>query len=60
LLGAIVGTTIWFAAGDPLGIDNIYVAAAIPAAAMLLAGRKSRAAERSDEPAEVDATAHLK
>lgn len=36
LLCAFVGTTAWFIAGDPWGIDNIYIALAIPTLAMLV------------------------
>jgi SSS family solute:Na+ symporter len=36
LICAFVGTTAWFIAGDPWGIDNIYIAAVIPGAAMLI------------------------
>jgi solute:Na+ symporter, SSS family len=36
LAGGAIGATVWFALGDPLGIDNIYVAAAIPLLAMIL------------------------
>jgi SSS family solute:Na+ symporter len=35
LIFAFIGTTLWFIAGDPWGIDNIYVGAAIPAIAMV-------------------------
>ena len=35
LICAFIGTTIWFIAGDPWGIDNIYVGAAIPAIVMV-------------------------
>jgi SSS family solute:Na+ symporter len=35
LIGAFIGTTIWFIAGDPWGIDNIYVGVAIPAIVMV-------------------------
>ena len=35
LLLSVAGTTIWFVLGNPFGIDNIYVAAAIPALVML-------------------------
>jgi hypothetical protein len=30
-----MGATIWFIAGDPWGINNIYVGAAIPAIVMV-------------------------
>jgi SSS family solute:Na+ symporter len=35
LIFAFVVTTLWFIAGDPWGIDNIYVGAAIPAVVMV-------------------------
>jgi len=35
LLLSVAGTTIWFIMGNPFGIDNIYVATAIPAMVML-------------------------
>ncbi len=35
LICAFIGTSIWFIAGDPWGIDNIYVGAAIPAIVMV-------------------------
>jgi SSS family solute:Na+ symporter len=36
LVCSVVGTTAWFALGNPFGIDNIYVAAVIPALVMLI------------------------
>jgi SSS family solute:Na+ symporter len=30
LLGAAVTTTAWYLAGDPYGVDNMYVALATP------------------------------
>jgi SSS family solute:Na+ symporter len=36
LLLATLGATGWFLVGNPLGIDNIYVAAAIPLVVMLI------------------------
>jgi SSS family solute:Na+ symporter len=30
LLGAAVSTTAWYLAGDPFGIDNMYVALVTP------------------------------
>ena len=36
LLLSVAGTTIWFILGNPYGIDNIYVAAAIPALVMVI------------------------
>jgi SSS family solute:Na+ symporter len=36
LLCSILGTTAWFLLGNPWGIDNIYIAAAIPALAMII------------------------
>ncbi len=36
LLCAFVGTTAWFIAGDPWGIDNIYIALAIPTVSMIV------------------------
>ena len=35
LLLSVAGTTIWFILGNPYGIDNIYIAAAIPALVMV-------------------------
>ncbi|MDR3592026.1 MAG: sodium:solute symporter family protein [Negativicutes bacterium] len=35
LLCSVAGTTIWFVLGNPWGIDNIYVAAVIPALIMV-------------------------
>jgi SSS family solute:Na+ symporter len=36
LLLATLGATGWFLAGNPFGIDNIYVAAAIPLVVMAI------------------------
>ena len=36
LLGAAVTTTAWYLAGDPLGIDNMYVALVTPPVIMLI------------------------
>ena len=36
LLLSVAGTTIWFILGNPYGIDNIYIAAAIPALVMVI------------------------
>ncbi len=36
LVGSVIGTTIWYLAGDPFGIDNMYVALVIPAAVILV------------------------
>jgi SSS family solute:Na+ symporter len=33
---AVVATTVWFAAGNPFGIDNMYIALAIPAPVILV------------------------
>jgi len=30
LVGSVIGTTAWYLLGDPFGIDNMYVALAIP------------------------------
>jgi len=35
LVGSLVGTTLWFALGNPLGVDNVYVALLVPIIAML-------------------------
>jgi len=35
LILSVAGTTIWFILGNPYGIDNIFVAAAIPALVMI-------------------------
>lgn len=32
---AVITTTVWYLGGDPLGIDNIYVAAVTPLIVML-------------------------
>jgi len=50
LICAFVGTTAWFIAGDPWGIDNIYIAAVIPGAAMVI-DRAFRGAAAAEEPA---------
>jgi len=31
LVASVIGTTAWYLLGDPFGIDNMYVALAIPA-----------------------------
>ncbi len=36
LLGAAIGTTVWYLLGDPFGINNMYVALATPAIIMFL------------------------
>jgi SSS family solute:Na+ symporter len=36
LLASVIGTTAWYLLGDPFGIDNMYVALVIPAAAILV------------------------
>jgi SSS family solute:Na+ symporter len=52
LICAFVGTTIWFIAGDPWGIDNIYIAAVIPGVSMLV-GRICRWSASVGGPAKV-------
>lgn len=36
LVASVVGTTIWYLMGDPFGIDNMYVALAIPAVVIVV------------------------
>lgn len=36
LLCTIVGTTIWYALGNPFGIDNLYIAICMPALGMFI------------------------
>jgi SSS family solute:Na+ symporter len=36
LVSAVIGTTAWYLLGDPLGIDNMYVALVIPAAVIFV------------------------
>jgi SSS family solute:Na+ symporter len=36
LLCTIIGTTIWYALGNPFGIDNLYIAIAMPALGMFV------------------------
>lgn len=36
IIASVVATTIWFALGNPFGIDNIFVAIVVPAAIMFL------------------------
>jgi solute:Na+ symporter, SSS family len=48
LLASAVSTTGWYLMGDPLGIDNIYVAFATPAIVMLLDAASSRLFRKSD------------
>lgn len=37
LIGSVIGTSAWFVLGNPWGIDNVYVAMAVPAFSMLIA-----------------------
>lgn len=48
LLCSVVGTTVWFVLGNPWGIDNIYVAAVIPAVIMLADRFVSRPRDAGD------------
>jgi len=52
LICAFTGTTIWFIAGDPWRIDNIYIGVVIPVGAML-AERLFRNGVVSEEPGAV-------
>lgn len=54
LICAFIGTTIWFIAGDPWGIDNIYIGVVIPVVAMLVE-RLFRKGVVSEEPGTVPA-----
>jgi SSS family solute:Na+ symporter len=36
LLGAALTTTAWYLAGDPFGIDNIYIALVTPPIVMFI------------------------
>jgi SSS family solute:Na+ symporter len=36
LLCTIIGTTIWYALGNPFGVDNLYIAVGMPALAMFV------------------------
>lgn len=37
IIGSLVGTVGWFLAGDPFGIDNAYIAIAVPVVVMVIA-----------------------
>jgi solute:Na+ symporter, SSS family len=57
LIGAAVSTTIWYALGNPFGIDNMYVAALTPLLVMIVEkftiGRSpapARSADQSSAP----------
>jgi SSS family solute:Na+ symporter len=36
LICTIIGTTIWYALGNPFGIDNLYIAICMPALGMFV------------------------
>jgi len=58
LLCTIVGTTIWYALGNPFGIDNLYIAIAMPALGMFVDHFITKlGAKRGLSPAVVVATA---
>ena len=48
LLTSLVGTTTWYALGDPFGIDNTYVAIALPIICMLIDALVTRSKSSPD------------
>ncbi|MGY2046616.1 sodium:solute symporter family protein [Methylobacterium sp. JK268] len=54
LLGAAVATTVWYALGNPFGIDNMYVAALAP---LVVMGIERLAGWRTPRPAPSPASA---
>jgi SSS family solute:Na+ symporter len=49
ILGSLVGTVGWFLAGDPFGIDNAYIAIAVPIVVMVIADVVRRTTGRGGE-----------
>jgi SSS family solute:Na+ symporter len=48
LLSSLVGTTTWYALDDPFGVDNTYVAIALPIMCMLIDALITRSKSRRD------------
>ena len=62
IVAALVATTAWFLAGDPFGIDNAYVAVAMPLLVMtsshLRHRRRRQEPDRPDRPEPVAKREH--